>query len=68
MRKRFIAGAKCPLCEQTDSLRVWEQNDIEVVECVECDYVEQKVEQATAKAIENTPRQSDQLIGIFKPE
>ncbi len=39
MRKRFIAGAKCPLCEQTDSLRVWEQNDIEVVECVACDYV-----------------------------
>lgn len=68
MRKRFIAGAKCPVCEQTDSLRVWEENQIEIVECIECDYVEQKVEPTTAKGIEKTPHRSEQLIGIFKPE
>ncbi|MFH0257669.1 YheV family putative zinc ribbon protein [Vibrio rumoiensis] len=63
-KKRFIAGAKCPMCKQSDSLRVWEENQIEVVECVECDYVEQK----TPQAIEQSVHGTEQLIGIFKPE
>lgn len=75
-KKRFIAGANCPNCKQSDSLRVWEENQIEVVECVECDYVEQKtpqtVETSSANTSSNSPStslpSSEQLIGIFKPE
>lgn len=73
-KKRFIAGASCPNCKQSDSLRVWEENQIEVVECVECDYVEQKTPQTvgTSSAGSNSPSSSlpssEQLIGIFKPE
>lgn len=52
------------MCKQPDSLRVWEDNQIEVVECVECDYVEQR----TPKKVENTSRATDQMIGIFKPD
>ncbi|OEF30096.1 YheV family putative zinc ribbon protein [Vibrio rumoiensis] len=63
-KKRFIAGASCPMCKQADSLRVWEENQIEVVECVECDYVEQK----TPEKVEKSPRASEQMIGIFKPD
>ncbi|HBV76087.1 MULTISPECIES: YheV family putative zinc ribbon protein [Vibrio] len=64
IKKRFIAGASCPMCKQPDSLRVWEENQIEVVECVECNYVEQR----TPKKVEKTPRATDQMIGIFKPD
>lgn len=52
------------MCKQADSLRVWHDNQIEVVECVECDYVEQK----SPSAIEQSPRASEQMIGIFKPD
>jgi uncharacterized protein len=52
------------MCKQPDSLRVWEENQIEVVECVECNYVEQR----TPKKVEKTPRATDQMIGIFKPD
>ncbi|GLT14787.1 YheV family putative zinc ribbon protein [Vibrio algivorus] len=68
-KKRFIAGANCPNCKQSDSLRVWEENQIEVVECVECDYVEQKTPQAVeARSHSSSSPNSEQLIGIFKPE
>ncbi|MCV5837059.1 YheV family putative metal-binding protein, partial [Escherichia coli] len=41
-KKRFIAGATCPQCSQQDTLRWWIENNIELVECVECDYTEQR--------------------------
>ncbi|MGO2509635.1 YheV family putative zinc ribbon protein [Vibrio hibernica] len=63
-KKRFIAGAKCPTCKESDSLRVWEENNIEMVECVECDYLEQQ----TSEAVEQSAYPSEQMIGIFKPE
>ncbi|WP_208020485.1 YheV family putative zinc ribbon protein [Vibrio viridaestus] len=63
-KKRFIAGAKCPQCESADSLRWWSINNIEYVECVECDYHEQRV----PKSLEISERQSEEMIGFFKPE
>lgn len=63
-KKRFIAGTTCPMCQQVDSLRVWEENQIEVVECVECDYIEHK----SPQAVEDSTHSKEQLIGIFKPE
>ncbi len=68
MKKRFIAGASCPSCSEQDTLRWWIENNIEWVECVECEFLEQR----EPKAIEeknNVPKQAaTNMIGIFKPE
>ena len=29
VRKRFIAGAKCPACQAQDSLAMWRENNVE---------------------------------------
>ncbi|MFV0574928.1 MAG: YheV family putative zinc ribbon protein [Vibrio sp.] len=71
IKKRFIAGATCPMCEQKDSLRVWIENEIEVVECVECDYVEQRTPVEPKKPVQpqtSTAFKQENVIGIFKPE
>ncbi|MBN3565048.1 MULTISPECIES: YheV family putative zinc ribbon protein, partial [Gammaproteobacteria] len=31
-RKRFIAGAVCPSCSAMDTLAVWREDQVEVVE------------------------------------
>ncbi|CAM4150196.1 hypothetical protein VEZ01S_37_01650 [Vibrio ezurae NBRC 102218] len=62
-RKRFIAGAECPECHDMDSLRWWEVNNIEWVECVSCDYKQPRL------PAEKQQKAKDQdMIGIFKPE
>ncbi|PCJ15918.1 MAG: metal-binding protein [Gammaproteobacteria bacterium] len=38
MRKRFIAGAVCPQCNEIDKTVVYQQADDEVSECVKCGY------------------------------
>ncbi|MGV1719725.1 YheV family putative zinc ribbon protein [Vibrio furnissii] len=63
-KKRFIAGASCPSCKAQDTLRWWIENNIELVECVECDYHEQR----KPKSVASSDHGSDQMIGIFKPE
>ena len=35
-RKRFIAGATCPKCKSQDTLMMWREDKIDVVECVNC--------------------------------
>ncbi|CAH0524572.1 hypothetical protein VHP8226_00410 [Vibrio hippocampi] len=64
MKKRFIAGAVCPKCSQQDSLRWWIEQNIEWVECVECQFTEQR----KPKSVEQSERGSEELIGIFKPQ
>ena len=32
VRKRFIAGAKCPSCQAQDTLAMWRENNIDIVE------------------------------------
>ena len=32
IRKRFIAGAKCPACQAQDSMAMWRENNIDIVE------------------------------------
>ncbi|MBU2895300.1 YheV family putative metal-binding protein [Vibrio hepatarius] len=64
MKKRFIAGASCPKCSQQDTLRWWIENNIELVECVECEYQEQRKPQV----VEKTEHAQQEMIGIFKPD
>ncbi|GIU36929.1 DNA-binding protein [Shewanella colwelliana] len=61
VKKRFVAGAKCPQCKATDSIVLFKEHGVETVECVECDYRDQQTEeQVAAKA-------TGDVIGVFKP-
>jgi len=64
MKKRFIAGASCPKCSQQDTLRWWIENNIELVECVECGHQDQR----KPESMETTKHSGEEMIGIFKPD
>lgn len=60
IKKRFIAGAVCPECGALDAIRLVIQGEQESVECVKCDYREQKPHEAAV-------RTGESVIGVFKP-
>nr|WP_220488678.1 YheV family putative zinc ribbon protein [Aliivibrio sp. SR45-2] len=64
VKKRFIAGAVCPSCKVSDTLRWWQESNIEHVECVECGHTDRR----TPKSIETSKHAQDDVIGVFKPE
>ncbi|MGA7510913.1 MAG: YheV family putative zinc ribbon protein [Erwinia billingiae] len=64
MRKRFIAGATCPKCKAQDTLALWQENNIDVVECVKCGHQMRKADKQAQEQV----RTNEQVIGIFHPE
>ena len=42
IKRRFIAGAKCPKCEAMDRIVMLTSDDAEWIECVECEYSENR--------------------------
>ena len=65
MKRRFIAGAKCPKCGATDRIVMLTTNDDEWIECIECDYSENRpthVEEPDIPAVAD-------VVGViqFKP-
>jgi len=63
-KKRFIAGASCPECKAVDTMMLFQENNVEKVECVQCGYqMAQPEPQVADKA-----RPAEQVIGVFKPE
>ena len=42
IKRRFIAGAKCPRCEAMDRIVMLTTDDAEWIECIECDYSENR--------------------------
>ena len=62
IKKRFVAGAKCPKCNAKDSILLFKENGIETVECTDCDYREQQTDIQTPK------KSSGSMIGVFKPD
>ena len=64
MKKRFIAGARCPKCAAQDTLRWWIENNIELVECVECRHQDQR----TPQTVDKSEHSGQTMIGIFKPD
>ncbi|MGF1681008.1 YheV family putative zinc ribbon protein [Photobacterium minamisatsumaniensis] len=67
-KKRFIAGAICPSCKKQDTLRWWQENDVERVECVACDHTDIRAPQSVEQAEQLSPQTKQQVIGIFKPD
>ncbi|GLO62129.1 DNA-binding protein [Vibrio sp. MACH09] len=64
IKKRFIAGAACPKCAAQDTLRWWVENNIELVECVECGHTDKR----KPSTVQESEHAEQDLIGIFKPE
>ncbi|WP_417903430.1 YheV family putative zinc ribbon protein [Candidatus Sodalis pierantonius] len=63
-RKRFIAGATCPVCHSGDTLAVWREENSDRVGCVKCGYSQrQDDEMISAKRPDK-----EHIIGIFHPE
>ena len=63
-RKRFIAGAVCPQCKALDTLALWREDQVEVVECVKCGHHQRQTDQQVSQHV----RANEQVIGIFHPE
>ncbi|MBJ9952683.1 MULTISPECIES: YheV family putative zinc ribbon protein [unclassified Acinetobacter] len=65
MKRRFIAGAKCPKCEAMDRIVMLTQGDAEWIECIECGYAENRPTQVDAPEEAAIPDE----VGViqFKP-
>ena len=62
-KRRFIAGATCPKCQSVDTVMLYFENNVEKLACVNCDYAEAQTEHQVKEAT----RQSEDVIGVFKP-
>ena len=63
IKKRFIAGAICPKCKDTDTLALTKELGVEKVTCVSCGEQMAQPEEHVSKEI----RSEEQVIGVFKP-
>jgi len=68
VKKRFIAGAVCPECNKQDTLRWWQENEVERVECVACHHTDSRIPQSVEKSEQLSQETKQQVIGVFKPE
>lgn len=64
MKKRFIAGAKCPSCQAIDTMALTKENGVEKVTCVQCGEQMAEPEQQVKKEV----RATETVIGVFKPD
>ncbi|NVK88566.1 MAG: YheV family putative metal-binding protein [Gammaproteobacteria bacterium] len=60
MKKRFIAGAQCPQCQQYDVVTLNEVNGQPHMECVDCGYQEDLATNDEATPASN--KKAEQMI------
>lgn len=63
-RKRFIAGAVCPHCQAQDTLKMWREDKVDIVECAQCGHQQRQTE----GEVNSLVRENEQVIGIFTPQ
>ena len=68
IKKRFIAGAKCPACGAADRVVLITSPDDEWIECVECAHTERRPTTVISKDPDHTPTTPDR-VGVvqFRP-
>jgi hypothetical protein len=65
IKRRFIAGAKCPKCQASDRIVMLTSGEAEWIECIECGYEENR---PTHVEPPETPAVPDEVGVIqFKP-
>ncbi|WJG09319.1 YheV family putative zinc ribbon protein [Aliiglaciecola sp. LCG003] len=62
-KKRFVAGAICPTCKAQDTIMLFFENNVEKLECVNCDYHDTQ----TDDKVDQAKRANESVIGVFKP-
>lgn len=65
MKKRFIAGARCPKCNGLDKVVMLTTSTNEWIECVECHYTENRPENIVEQVLEF---QDDVGVIQFRPK
>ena len=65
IKRRFIAGAKCPKCQAMDRVVMLTSNDDEWIECIDCGYSENR----PTHVDEPQPPAAPDEVGViqFKP-
>lgn len=64
MKRRFIAGAKCPVCQAIDRIVMISQQQDEWIECIDCDYTDRR----PTEVIDQAPEAPDEIGVIqFRP-
>lgn len=61
-KKRFVAGAKCPTCNEIDVIQLFKVDGVETIECVSCGYTQAQADGEVSTAT----RDFEQMIGVFK--
>ena len=65
VKRRFIAGAKCPKCQAVDCVVMLSSGENEWIECVDCGYEENRPTQVEDL---HSPAEPDEIGVIqFKP-
>ena len=52
VKKQFIAGAKCPRCNELDKIRACKSETREWMECVACGYEEERPTEGSPPPVE----------------
>lgn len=60
VKKRFIAGAVCPKCSAMDRIVVYQEDDIEYRECVECGFKDEMYFKQNSKELPTRVNQSEE--------
>lgn len=63
-QKNALSQGRTAQVATLKTLRWWIENNIELVECVDCDFSEQR----KPKTVEKSEHANQEMIGIFKPE
>lgn len=51
VKRRFVAGARCPKCQSQDCIVMLTSAEQEWIECVDCHYTEQRPTEVIAEAV-----------------
>lgn len=62
-KKRFIAGANCPQCNEPDTVFLTLDNAVETLACISCGFQKSQ----TPNQASSATRQFEQIIGVFNP-
>lgn len=65
IKRRFIAGVRCPKCEALDKVIMLTTDDDEWIECIECGYSDRRPTQVEPS--EDTALPDDMGVIQFKP-
>lgn len=68
IKKRFIAGAKCPACGASDRVMLMVSIDDEWIECIDCAHIERRPTEVVTKIPDHAPAATD-IVGVvqFRP-